>query len=178
MRNGNISEQLKMQEKQIADEKRKMNTDVQIGTDTEKIGNKLTNFQNAKSENDLSNLIEDKQENKQSFNLPDLGLSSALGIFTLEPGPDTATTYYSQEEKEKTQAGILAVVRLDPNLFPAPMSVISAHGFPAVWKAEARRITDGARINSTVVGIWSRAKKINTCSWFYSNFVDLLKKIQ
>lgn len=99
MRNGNISEQLKMQEKQIADEKRKMNTDVQIGTDTEKIGNKLTNFQNAKSENDLSNLIEDKQENKQSFNLPDLGLSSALGIFTLEPGPDRNNLLFPRRKR-------------------------------------------------------------------------------
>lgn len=90
-----------MQEKQIADEKRKMNTDVQIGTDTDKIGNKLTNFQNAKSENDLSNLIEDKQENKQSFNLPDFGLSSALGIFTLEPSPDEPQQFTIPKKKKK-----------------------------------------------------------------------------
>lgn len=101
MKNGNISEQLKMQEKQIADEKRKMNTHVQIGTDADKIGNKLTNFQNAKSENDLSNLIEDKQENKQSFNLPDLGLSSALEIFTPEPSPDEPQQPTIPKKKKK-----------------------------------------------------------------------------
>lgn len=84
MKNGSISEQLKMQEKQISDE-RKMNegmqADVQISNDANKIENKFANFQDSKLENNLSNL-NDKQENKQSSNLPDLGLASALGLFT------------------------------------------------------------------------------------------------
>lgn len=81
MKNGSITDQLKMQEKQIAGEKRKMNADKQ----EEQTENKFANFQTVKSENNLSNLIEDKQENKQSFNLPGSGLSSVLGLLT----PDT-----------------------------------------------------------------------------------------
>jgi hypothetical protein len=84
MKNGNISDQLNMQEKQVADERKNkaMQADVQISNDTDKIENKFANSQITKSENNLSNLIEYKQENKQSFNLPDLGLSSALGLLT------------------------------------------------------------------------------------------------
>ncbi|EGK02436.1 DUF5712 family protein [Dysgonomonas gadei] len=80
MKNGGISDQLDMQEKQITDERKK--TDVQIDNDADKIENKFANSQITNSENNLSNLIEDKQENKQSLNLPDLGLSSALGLLT------------------------------------------------------------------------------------------------
>jgi len=40
-------------------------------------GKEFANFQNTNSENNLSSLIEDRQENKQFFNFPDLGLSSA-----------------------------------------------------------------------------------------------------
>jgi hypothetical protein len=80
MKNGSISAQLNMQEKQIADEKK--NANMQISNDTDKIENKFANSQITNSENNHSNLIEDNQENKQSFNLPDLGLSSALGLFT------------------------------------------------------------------------------------------------
>ncbi|WP_080904773.1 DUF5712 family protein [Parabacteroides sp. Marseille-P3160] len=84
MKNGSIFAQLNMQEKQIADEKKNANmqADVQISNDTDKIENKFANSQITNSENNRSNLIEDKQENKQSFNLPDLGLSSALGLLT------------------------------------------------------------------------------------------------
>lgn len=84
MKNGSISDQLNMQEKQIADERK--NTDIQvnmqISNDADRIENKFANSQITNSENNLSSLIEDKQENKQSFNLPDLGLSSALGLLT------------------------------------------------------------------------------------------------
>ncbi|GAB6119503.1 DUF5712 family protein [Dysgonomonas termitidis] len=80
MKNGSISDQLNMQERQITDERK--NTDVQISNDADKIENKFANYQDTKSENIFSNLNEAKQENKQSFNLPDLGLSSALELLT------------------------------------------------------------------------------------------------
>lgn len=55
-----------------------------ISNGADKIENKFANYQITKSENNFSDLVEDKQENKQSLNLPDLGLSSALGLFTLD----------------------------------------------------------------------------------------------
>ncbi|MCD7901678.1 MAG: DUF5712 family protein [Bacteroides sp.] len=68
MKNGSITDQLKMQEQQIVDERK--NTDVQTGL--------YANKQEEQPENNT--------ENKQSFNLPDLGLSSALGILTPDVG--------------------------------------------------------------------------------------------
>jgi hypothetical protein len=109
MKNGNISDQLNMQEKQIADERK--NTDIQvniqISNDADKIENKFANFQDTKSENNLSSLVEDKQENKQTFNLPDLGLSSALGLLT----PDVYNNKDQQQvpikrKKKKPKKGI------------------------------------------------------------------------
>lgn len=91
MKNGSLSKQLDMQEKQIVDERKK--TDVQISNDAVKIGNMFANSQITNSENSLTSLIEGKQENKQSFNLPDLGLSSALGLLT----PDI-----NKQEEEQT----------------------------------------------------------------------------
>lgn len=64
MKNGSITDQLKMQERQLSHEK----------------GNKLENIQSV------------NQDNKQNVNLPDLGLSSALGLFT----PDVS----NQEEEQ------------------------------------------------------------------------------
>ena len=58
-------------------------------------------LQAIKSENNLSNLIEDKPENKQSFNLPDLGLSSALGLLTPEPSPDEPQQPTIPKKKKK-----------------------------------------------------------------------------
>lgn len=87
IKNGTITEQLEIQERQITNERKNTETRAnrQRNNGIEKIENKFANSQNTKSENNLSNLVEDKQENKQSFNLPDLGLSSALGLLT----PDT-----------------------------------------------------------------------------------------
>ena len=109
MKNGSISDQLDMQEKQIADERK--NTDIQvnmqISNDADRIENKFANSQITNSENNLSRLIEDKQENKQSFNLPDLGLSSALGLLT----PDVNNNEDQQQvpmkrKKKKPKKGI------------------------------------------------------------------------
>jgi len=84
MKNGSISDQLDMQEKQIAHERK--NKNMQIDNDADKVENKFANFQ----ENNHSNNI----ENKQSSNIPDLGLSSALGLLT----PDVN----NQEEEEQS----------------------------------------------------------------------------
>ena len=96
MKNGSITEQLNMQEKQLSDE-RKMNECSQIGMNADK----QKNISENKQENNLSNLNEDKlsvnQENKQSFNIPDLGLSSALGLFT----PDVNNAEDEQIPKKK-----------------------------------------------------------------------------
>ncbi|WP_165043378.1 DUF5712 family protein [Dysgonomonas sp. ZJ709] len=86
MKNGSITDQLNMQERQIAVERK--NTDMQISNDADKIENKFANFQDSKLEN--SQTI--NQDNKQSSNLPDLGLSSALGLLT----PDVS----NQEEEQ------------------------------------------------------------------------------
>lgn len=99
MKNGTIADQLKIQEKQISNE-RKMNTRMQTtmyaNKQEEMTGNLFVNKQeNNISSNNENNQIanqEDKKENLQSFNLPDLGLSSALGLLT----PDVN----SQEEEQ------------------------------------------------------------------------------
>ncbi|MDH6534980.1 clindamycin resistance transfer factor BtgB [Parabacteroides sp. 52] len=86
MKNGSISEQLNMQERQVADERK--NADMQTNQTENKFAYKqddnLSNIQSVNQEN--------KNEDKQSFNLPDLGLSSALGLLT----PDTN----SKEEEQ------------------------------------------------------------------------------
>ena len=76
MKNGSISEQLNMQERQISDERK--NTDMQTGLYADKQDEPNENKVAYKQDNNLSN----DTENKQTFNLPDLGLSSALGLFT------------------------------------------------------------------------------------------------
>lgn len=89
MKNGSIADQLKMQEKQLADE-RKMNTrmqtvmyaDKQEEMTENKVVYKQDNDLSSNNENNQTTNQEDKKENSQSFNLPDLGLSSALGLLT------------------------------------------------------------------------------------------------
>ncbi|OJV79644.1 MAG: clindamycin resistance transfer factor BtgB [Bacteroidia bacterium 44-10] len=70
MKNGNISDQLNMQEKQISDERKNIQENQQVAS----LENKFENKQEA----NLSNKI----ENKQNSNPPDLGLSSALSLLT------------------------------------------------------------------------------------------------
>lgn len=109
MKNGNISAQLNMQEKQIANEKKNANmqADVQISNDTDKIENKFANSQITNSENNSSNLIEDKPENKQRFSLPDLGLSSALGLFTPDVNnQEEEQNLLKKKKKENQKKGI------------------------------------------------------------------------
>jgi hypothetical protein len=108
MKNGSISAQLDMQEKQIADERK--NTDIQvnmpISNDADKIENKSANFQDTKSENNHSNLVEDKREKNQSFNLPNLGLSSALGLLTPDVNKQEEEQSPMKRKKKKPKKGI------------------------------------------------------------------------
>ena len=83
MKNGSIYDQLNMQERQIYDERK--NTDMQTGIYADKQDEKTENKVAYKQDNNLSNIQSVNQDNKQSFNLPDLGLSSALGLLTPEP---------------------------------------------------------------------------------------------
>lgn len=76
MKNGSISDQLKMQEKQIAGERENWQGNSQISN----FENNFANSQNVKSENNQAV----NQENNQSTSLPDLGLTSVLGLFTPE----------------------------------------------------------------------------------------------
>jgi len=73
MKNGSITEQIKMQEQHISDE-RKMNECSQTGI----YADKQTNISENKQENNFSN----NNENKQGSNTTDLGLSSVLDLFT------------------------------------------------------------------------------------------------
>lgn len=92
MKNGSIFEQLKMQERQISDERR-MNTGNHVGIYADKQEEVTENkFANKQSINQ-----EDKRENKHTSNLPDLGLSSALGILT----PDISSNDEQQPPMKK-----------------------------------------------------------------------------
>lgn len=103
MKNGSIAEQLSMQEKQIDDEikNKGMQADVQIGNDADKIENKFANSQITNSENNLSNLI----KNKQSLNLPDLGLSSALSLLTPDVNNQEEEQNPLKKKKKKPKKG-------------------------------------------------------------------------
>ncbi len=89
MKNGSVTDQLKMQEQQITDE-RIMNTGNHVGTYADKqeemTENKFANKQESNFENNQSINQEDKKENKHTSSLPDLGLSSALGLLTPNVG--------------------------------------------------------------------------------------------
>lgn len=85
MKNGSLSDQLKMQERQISDN----------------IENKFAN----KQENNLSNNLENKIENKQSFNLPDLGLSSSLGLLTPDSNSKEEELIPMKRKKKKPKRG-------------------------------------------------------------------------
>lgn len=89
MKNGSISEQLNMQEQQISDEKR-MNEDSHVGIYADKqkslSGSLVENKQDDNIPYIQSVNQENKKEDNQSFNLPDMGLSSVLGLLTPEEG--------------------------------------------------------------------------------------------
>lgn len=97
MKNGSISEQLDMQERQIASEKENMQAGLYADRQDE-----LTESKAAyKQDDNLSNIQSVNQENKQSFNLPDLGLSSVLGLLTPEPNNNEEEQQMSMKKKKK-----------------------------------------------------------------------------
>ena len=91
MKNGSISEQLSIQEQQIADERKNTNTQAEL---TE---NKVA----YKQDDNLSN----NTENKQSLNLPDLGQSSALGLLTPDVNKEEEQTPIKKKIKKKPKRG-------------------------------------------------------------------------
>lgn len=99
MKNGNITDQLKMQERQVADERK--NTDMQTGKNTDKQEELNENKVAYKQNDNLSNDI----ESKQSFNLPDLGLSSALGLLTPDTNKEEEQIPMKKKIKKKPKRG-------------------------------------------------------------------------
>lgn len=97
MKNGSISEQLNMQERQIASGKENLQTGLYADKREELTENKVAYKQD--------NSISDNTENKQSFNLPDLGLSSALGLLTPEPNNSNEEQQIPMKKKKKPKRG-------------------------------------------------------------------------
>jgi hypothetical protein len=96
MKNGSITDQVKMQERQIADE-RKMNECSQVGMNADK----QTNISENKQENNLSN----NNENKQGSNTTDLGLSSVLGLLTPDVNSKEEEQISMRIKKKKPKRG-------------------------------------------------------------------------
>lgn len=88
MKNGSITDQIKMQEKTFAREKENKQIDLDADNQAEMTENKFAN----KQENDHLN-----NNNKQNPNTTDLGLYSALGLLT----PDVGNTENEQILKKK-----------------------------------------------------------------------------
>jgi len=103
MKNGSISDQLSIQESQISDERK--NTDIQTGLYADKREELTENKVAYKQDDNLSNLQSvnqgNKKEDNQSFNLPDLGLSSALGLLTPEPNNSNEEQQMPMKKKKK-----------------------------------------------------------------------------
>jgi ribosomal protein S15P/S13E len=74
MKNGTISDQLHMQEKQIFDEKEKTQENIQIDNSENKI--------ESKQDNEFSKFQTENQENNNKNTLSDFDFSSGLGLFT------------------------------------------------------------------------------------------------
>ncbi len=99
MKNGSISDQLNIQERQISDERK--NTDLQTNLYADKQDELTENKVAYKQDNSIS----DNTENKQSSNLPDLGLSSALGLLTPEPNSNEEQQIPMKRKKKKPKRG-------------------------------------------------------------------------
>ena len=99
MKNGSISDQLDIQERQISDERK--NTDIQTDQTENKVAYKqddnLSSIQSVNQDN--------KKEDKQSFNIPDLGLSSALGLLTPDVNKEEEQIPVKKKIKKKPKRG-------------------------------------------------------------------------
>ncbi|MDR2919918.1 MAG: DUF5712 family protein [Tannerella sp.] len=80
MKNGSISDQLKMQEREIKE---------------------ATQIQNT-----LQNIVSGEKEKKQTVSPPDLGLSSILGILTAEPSNGNEEQPIKRPKKKKPKRGL------------------------------------------------------------------------
>lgn len=107
MKNGWISDQLKMQGQQISNER--TNTDIQTDISADKqeelTENKVTYKQNDNLSNIQSVNQENKKEDKRSFKLPDLDLSSTSGLLTIEPNNSNEEQQISMKRKKKPKRG-------------------------------------------------------------------------
>ena len=102
MKNGSIADQIKMQEQQISDERK--NADMQTGIYVDKQANISENrFENNNSNTQFDNQ-ESKNEEKQTSNTPNLGLSSALGLFTPKPN-NNEEQIPMKRKKKKSKRG-------------------------------------------------------------------------
>lgn len=97
MKNGSISDQLNMLEQEIASEKENKQTGLYADQQDEQTENKVA----YKHDDNHSN----NTENKQSFNLPHLGLSSALGLLTPEPSSNEEQQIPVKRKKKKPKRG-------------------------------------------------------------------------
>ncbi|KAA6330606.1 hypothetical protein EZS27_020705 [termite gut metagenome] len=97
MKNGSISDQFKMQERQISGEKENKQP-VNIENKVEnKYENKYEDYQSVNQEN--------KKENIQNFNQSDLGLSSVLGLLTLDTSDKEEEQIPVKRKKKKPKRG-------------------------------------------------------------------------
>jgi hypothetical protein len=99
MKNGNISEQLEIQEKQMSDERK--NTDTQVGMNADV----QTRISAGKQENIQENKQESKQEQSHFSSQTDLGLSSVLGLFTPDVAKEEEQQLPMKKKKKKPKRG-------------------------------------------------------------------------
>lgn len=100
MKNGSITDQLKMQEREIKEKTAQIQNivpDERENTQPFNIENKFSN----KQENNLSNIQHVSQDNKKENSQSDLGLSSVLGILTPEPGNGNEEQPIKRPKKKK-----------------------------------------------------------------------------
>ena len=139
MKNGRISERLNMQEREIASEKENM----QAGLYADKLDKLIENKVACKQDDNLSN----NTENRQSFNLRDLGLSSVLGLFTF----DFKNNEEQQISVKRKESGVSAVVlEVISRTYVGYFSLMTSLPF---GRRKPTGITNGTRITSTVVGL-------------------------
>jgi len=97
-----------MQERQIADEKK--NTNMQTVRNADKQEELTENKVAYKQDDNLSNIQsvnqENKKEDKQSVNLPDLGLSSVLGLLTPDVNNEEEQIPVKKKIKKKPKRGV------------------------------------------------------------------------
>lgn len=97
MKNGSISEQLKMQEQEIRQDNQQNTHEKET-----KVGNNFANLQENKSE--IYQTM--NQDNNQNFNLPDIGLSSVLRIFTPDVSNKEEEQIPVKRKKKQPKRGV------------------------------------------------------------------------